>query len=201
MSSRHMTLIICMLLVICVSLLGSMKKREAFNNSSYKWNYDAASNIVLQSKNQKRLENTESTMSCQKSCTLDKSCIAVTYDGVTKDCYLLPSIDEVNANTSGGMTVRSSYKARPVLEDNKQKAFVDRKLPNSRDGTISVHNNVRSLNDCNLLCVAAGKSVSDANKSACIAFEYDYDNETCKINSSIKGALEKDEGKITYVNS
>lgn len=197
---------------ICVGMLILLKMYEVFmrhkgvskegyiDAAEYKWIYDTVDGIELKSSDAKTLPNTENITACQKSCTLDSKCRAWTYDGVSKDCQLLPVVQEIESLISSNTTTRSAFRMRPTLNDEKKyKEFLNTKLPNTGDGAISTHNNVKSLQDCAMLCSAATATVSATPKQQCIAFAYDYDHETCQVNSSIKGALESDFGKVTYL--
>lgn len=188
-------------IILAASCLVSLHKywhKETFTQSRNElaWVYQPVESVVFTSKTPKTLANTLTSESCQHACTLDKQCTAYGYNGVTQECELLPSIDTIEGNFSNS-TVRSALKQRPSLSDPKYRQYPMHKLPNTADGTISVHSNVESVNKCSVLCNASSAGVEKGGR--CIAFEYDFETEKCKLNSVVRGPMDSSPSSVVYL--
>jgi hypothetical protein len=181
---------------ICPAPCKYVKKPPYQVITNDKWVYDEAPNLALMSFDGHKMAYTQDVEGCQTKCTYDGACLGYTYDKRSKECYMLPSIDKVQFNSSLKDNYGSGFKVRPTLNDPDFKSFDGFKLPDSQ-GTITTLPNVSNVYACAQVCEDAQSASHDPSKPPCVAFEYDYVNETCKINSSVIGKLQTSQNHTT----
>lgn len=168
---------------------------EHFDAFDSRTPYTRLSATTPLAKEPRRVEAQQSKEECEEKCTLDDGCRAFVYDGVKSECQLLYNISGF-ARSDAMYTTASGIKQRDSITDTNGKylRFEGRQLPASNAGKISEHQMVKSVHECKSKCEE--KSVGG---SKCIAFEYDFDDKACTLNSVVNGELQLERSKDVYV--
>lgn len=148
-----------------------------------KWLYDDAPNLMARSDSGFKLIYTGSTPICRDMCTSDQDCVAYSHNVNSKECLILSSISDLYINTSA--RTHTAFKHRPQLRDPAYMELPKMAFPQTDLGNIATVPNTPSLFHCAEMCDNSLK----AGKAPCAGLEYDYKNETCRINSSVLGKI------------
>ena len=146
----------------------------------------------------RKVSATKNSDQCKDSCTFDDACSGFVFDGLKNDCRLLYDISGYVRNSDGLYTTKSGVKLRDYIglkdPDRKYMRFEGMELPPDGKGKIATHQFVPNVDACKMKCLDNQQA-----QQKCIAFEYDFKNKACTLNSEVQGKLGTKEQKDVYV--
>lgn len=147
----------------------------------------------------KSVSNTKDAMQCRDSCTYDEKCSMYVHDSVKTKCDLLYDVQGFKRNSDALFTTSSGMKLRDFIGENQETRkylrFEGHALPTVSDGKLATHQFVKSVHECKNKCL----EYKDNSNGKCMAFEYDFKDKSCAINSEVRGKLMVDANKDSYI--